>query len=217
MVYGLNSACLPSHSGGPTLSCYDPTERLCCIWLRVEYKIGEDKHPTIVARHLWAIGAYLELLDRVRLKRTRKHAYLRDLGALSNIRQYGYVVCGRSVEVWEMKVGIQQESPNQQTRRETICKGDHFVFPSTLLKEFNLNEYKDVVDFSQWHQSIMTWGLEKYARDCVKTVEALVSENIKQKDWLLGYADALGQELPQVVRDIFNETGDSHLFIPLIR
>ena len=219
-VYGLHLECLPAdflNMSTPTLSCYDSAAGLCCIWLRVEYKIGEDNHSITVARHQWAIGAYLELLDRVRLNRPKKIGYFYDAGALSNIRQYGYVICGRSVEVWVMEVEIHKDSPNQPDRRETICEGDHFVFPSTLLTRFDLTIHKRVVQFSQWHQSIMTWGLNKYAQDYVETVEALYSADIEPKDWLLGYADALGQELPQVVRDIFNETGDSHLFISLIR
>ncbi|KAM0793892.1 hypothetical protein BDR22DRAFT_74563 [Usnea florida] len=203
-VYGLDSACLPRRSVIPkTLSCYDSAAGLSCIWLRVEYEIGELDHSKTVARHQWAIGAYLELLDRVRLNRPKKNGYLRDAGALSNIRQYGYVVCGRDVEVWVMKVKIHKDSPNQPDRR------DRFVFPSRLITTFDLTYHKDVVLFSQWHQSIMTWGLNKYAQDYVDTLEALYSAEIKPKDWLLGYADALGQELPQVVRDKFNETATS--------
>ena len=220
-VYGLNLGCLPipiSHTATlSALTCCDPAARLCCIWLRVECTVGEDYYSRTVARHQWATGAYLELLDRVRLNRPKKNGYLHDAGALSNIRQYGYVICGRSVEVWVMEVEIHKDSPNQPDRRETICEGDHFVFPSTLLITFNLTIHQRVVQFSQWHQSIMTWGLNRYAQEYVETVEALYSAKTSPKDWLLGYADALGQELPQVVRDIFNETGNSHLFIPLIR
>ncbi|KAM0795049.1 hypothetical protein BDR22DRAFT_967208 [Usnea florida] len=52
----------------------------------------------------------------------------------------------------------------------------------------------------------MTWGLEKYAHDYVKTVEALYPAGIKPKERRLGYADALRKEISQVVRDVFNNT-----------
>lgn len=212
MVYGLDSRCLPFCTRIDILPCYDSSAQLCCVWLRVEYKIGEDKHSIITARHQWVIGAYLELLDRVRMYRPGKDAYLNDRPALSNIRQYGYVICGRRVEIWEMTVDIPNGSSRQQDVNETMCEGDCFWFPFKLLVTFNLTIDEGVLNFSEWHKAIMTWGLNQYARDYVETVQALNSAGVKPKEWLLDHTAAIGKELSSIVRDVFNDTGNYYLY-----
>lgn len=99
VVYDLDSRCLPDCTHIHILPYYDLSAQLCCIWLRGEYKINEDEQSRTIARHQWAIGAYLELLDRVRIYRPHDSPYLDNRPALANIRQYGYVICERWVEV----------------------------------------------------------------------------------------------------------------------
>ena len=146
-------------------------------------------------------------MDRVRIYRPQDLPYLEDRPAVSNIRQYGYVICGRRVEIWEMKVDVHEGSLKAQNGDETMCGGTYFKFPSRLLDSFSLVEHQGITNFGQWHEKIMTWGLHKYARDYVKTVNALMQAKINPKEWLLGYATAIGKELTPMVQVVFKDTG----------
>lgn len=107
-----------------------------------------------------------------------------------------------------MKVDVHEGSSKEQGNDETICEGKHFLFPTRLLDTFSLVSAGGVIKFGQWHQEIMTWGIEKYARDYVKTVNALVSKNITPTEWLLDYSIALGKKLSPIVRQVFKDTGN---------
>ena len=82
------------------------------------------------------------------------------------------------------------------------------MFPSRLLDSFSLVQDEGMFKFGQWHERIMTWGLEKYARDYVEAVNALVLAETEPKKWLLDYATAIGRELTPIVRDVFKDTGN---------
>ena len=147
VIYALDSRCLPVSTRISALPCYDSGAQLCCIWLRLEYKIGEDEHSKRTARHQWSIGSYLELLERVRMKRIG-NSYLMDPSSLSDIRQYGYVICGRLVEIWEMCVEVHKGCPKNLDVNQTIYEDDSFRFPIRLLANFNLTLYQEVIYFS---------------------------------------------------------------------
>ena len=66
-----------------------------------------------------------------------------------------------------------------QNGDKTIYRGTYFMFPSRLLESFSLVQDKGIIKFGQWHKKIITWGLEKYARDYVETVNALMLTKTK--------------------------------------
>ncbi len=63
-----------------------------------------------------------------------------------------------------MKVDVYGESPKEQGGDETMCEGNYLLFSTQLLDTFSLVTVEGVIKFGQWHENIMTWGLEKYAR-----------------------------------------------------
>ncbi len=81
-----------------------------------------------------------------------KRPYLDDSSALSNFRQYGYVICGQYVEVWEMQVKVHNEPLNEQDCNETMCEGIYFVSPTKLLDILSLAMGQVEFKISQWHQ-----------------------------------------------------------------
>lgn len=165
VVFGMHHQHLPLRLSTEDFPCHDPSAQICSIWLRVEFKKGDEQQSIKTARHQWAVGAFLDLQSRVRMIRSGKSgSYLSDPSSTEEFRQYGYIICGARVEVWEMRV-ICSGSTQGDHRRDTFHYEKFFQFPTKKLAVLDLSASPDEVeDFCNWHTMIMTWGFNVYSR-----------------------------------------------------
>ena len=199
MVFGIHNSCLPLALIDEDFPCHDRLGGIFSIWLRIEFKRDEDADLINTARHQWAVGAFLELQSRVRMIRDGQgKSYLLESSDMAEFRQYGYVVCGAYVEVWEMCV-IYSRLKQAKHRRETYLYEQCFQFPAKVLAKLRLDRPEGVTGFCDWHAKIMTWGFEIYSRQYLNTVRDLQKSKIAIEDWTLSYEEAIGTRLPPLI------------------
>ena len=200
MVFGVNPMCLDDDLRSVTyLPCYDPSAGICCIWLRAEFKKKAEPMYIKAALHQWAAGAYLELSSRVRLARDEnRESLLSDPESTKDLRQYGYIICGENVDIWEMCVTKHQDLRPDGKRRDTDYFESYFKFPTKKLVTLKLNKADKVTRFCQWHAKIMDWGFNVYSREYLENVDRLRRSRLPGKEWALRYEDAVGKPLPSL-------------------
>lgn len=210
IVFGIYENCMESHGRDleTFLPCYDPSAGVCAIWLRVEFKKTNELRLIQAARHQWAVGAYLELQARVRLARSPgSDPYLSNPSSTKDLRQYGYVICGGHVEIWEMLVEL-RISAQEGKRRETWYHDSFFQFPASKLAGFRLSDAEGVEQFCLWHAKIMDWGFNVYSRQYLDNIASLYRANVRFKDWALDYDKAIGRKIPSLPEEK-QDTGKS--------
>ena len=154
-------------------------------FLTVEFKRSNDDTIHKAALYQWAVGAYINLIERMRINRTEGLPYIQD----ENIRHYGYLICGLRVEIWVMTV----ERVFNGNRRKSYLKDAFFLFPAECLLRLDLDHSEDLLNFCKWHQSILRWGIERYAKDYHRDVVGL--RNALFNKTVLSYSDAVEQDM----------------------
>ena len=207
MAFGVNHMCLhlQSRHVGSDLPCYDPSAGVCCIWLRVELKKLFSTKYNKAALHQWAVGAYQDLSSRVRLARDETlDSFLSDPESIKDLRQYGYIICGARVDIWEMCVthhqGVEQNE-RRRKRRNTYYSESYHKFPTRKLVTLELDVSEQVTHFCQWHAKIMDWGFHVYSRRYLENVERLRLSKLPAEKWALSYEDGIGQPLPSLLEE----------------
>ena len=201
MAFGVNHMCLHARSRNVKtyLPCYDPSAGVCCIWLRAEFKKKAEPKYIKAALHQWAAGAYLDLSSRVRLARDEnRESFLSDPESTKDLRQYGYIICGEHVEIWEMCVTKHQDLRLGGKRRDTDYFESYFKFPTKNLVALELDDCDEVTQFCQWHAKIMDWGFNVYSREYLENVDRLRRSKLPPQEWALSYEDAVGKPLPSL-------------------
>lgn len=200
MVFGISEMCLKNMTGSAAafVPCHDSSAGICCIWLRVEFKKTVDPHSVKAATHQWAVGAYISLQARLRLApKDPSKSYLLASLSTSDFRQYGYILCESTVEIWEMRVQLNEPKQGNNRRETFYCAGTRFfTFPARKLTVCELVDQTGVENFCKWHSKIMHWGFEVYSRQYFDNVEHLMLHELHAEKWTLSHLEATGRDLP---------------------
>lgn len=213
MAFGMDERCLDFLSEGNVgtpVPCHDPAAGVCAIFGRAELKKSDDSSSVEAARHQWAVGAYQELLSRVRLVNGKNDNSYRPVSCSTHdLRHYGYIICAAHVEIWEMRVTSSRSTQTDiTTRRDTFYGENHLSFPAVRLASLQLCAPKAVEQFCQWHAKIMNWGFNVYSRQYVNNIEDLRRSRRPVQDWTLSYEEAVGKGIPPLPEE---EQEDSKL------
>lgn len=174
---------------------YDAKRRICAQWLHIEFKKDNTSDLMKTAVHQWAIEAYVILLGRVRINREGGY---NDSSVLTNVRHYGYIIGGLTLELWEMSVETNRKPSSKEKTlrrgkgRSSIFLDNYFTFPATRLSCFDLRISEDVSRFLRWHMAISDWGVNCYARNFVTDLMNLGHNDTPVDEYLLSYEDAVG-------------------------
>lgn len=154
--------------------------RSCAPALVGEVKISDSPASLCEARHQWASLAYLNLLERVTIIRPKPYA------DDANICQFGYLICGLTVEVWKMRI-----HKVTGMRRNSTLYPDHFTFPINCVRVFDVNTQSGVRRFMALHKRILKWARLVYAKEYIIDVQAIASEKQDMQDWFSTWREAV--------------------------
>lgn len=160
--------------------------RSCAPALVGEVKVSDSPASLCEARHQWASLAYLNLLERVTI--VRQKSYAND----ANICQFGYLICGLTVEVWKMRIHkVTGFRRNNNNNRALTLYPDHFTFPINCVRVFDINTQSGVRRFMALHKRILKWARLVYAKEYVNDVQAIASEKQDMQDWFSTWREAV--------------------------
>lgn len=154
--------------------------RSCAPAIVGEAKISDSPASLCEARHQWASLAYLNLLERVTIIRPKPYA------DDPNICQFGYLICGLTVEVWKMRIR-KVTGP----RRNSTLHPDHFTFPINCVRVFDINTQFGVRRFMALHKRILKWARLVYSKEYINDVQAIASEKQDMQDWFGTWREAV--------------------------
>lgn len=144
--------------------------RSCAVAIGVEVKSSDTAASNREAKHQWSSLAYLNLLERVRV--VRKKPYSGD----TNMCQFGYLICGLTVQVWRMKI----ESVRSERRKSDVYD-NYFTFPINSVGRYDLTKEKQVREFMEIHTRLLKWAWLVYAKEYITDIQALESAS-EEKD-----------------------------------
>ena len=154
--------------------------RSCAPALVGEVKVSDSPASLCEARHQWASLAYLNLLERVTIIRAKPYA------DDANICQFGYLICGLTIEVWKMRI-----HKVTGMRRNSTLYPDYFTFPINCVRVFDINTQAGVRRFMALHKRILKWSRLVYAKDYINDVQAIASEKQDMQDWFSTWREAV--------------------------
>lgn len=154
--------------------------RSCAPALVGEVKVSDSPASLCEARHQWASLAYLNLLERITIIRPKPYA------DDPNICQFGYLICGLTVEVWKMRI----QKVTGMRRNSTLYQ-DHFTFPINCVRIFDINTQSGVRRFMGLHKRILKWARLVYAKEYINDVQAIASEKQDMQDWFGTWREAV--------------------------
>lgn len=178
------------YNNGRPFPCLTKSLRICANFATAELKKDDTEASRLTALHQWQLGAYTVLLSRLCIRRPGKGSVLDPEydKFLKNVRHYGYIIFGLRVDIWEMRVQIEQ---NLGQRRETNIQENFFIFPCRRLKALDLHLSSDVNDFLTWHRAIMHWGFTEYAQCYISQVHDILDSPSTPAEYVQSYHEAV--------------------------